>query len=277
MHNWQCFIRWVGFFFLALWLLPSLATEAQVRVTNRSKDTVPSLSRSSSPLTQPTVDVPANAILDYTGRTWECEPGYHRSGKTCVVVQIPANATLDYSGHAWECRRGYHRSGKGCVAVQMPANAILDYSGHAWECQHGYHRSGKTCVVVQMPANAILDYSGHAWECKHGYRRSGKGCVAVQMPANAILDYSGHTWECQRGYNLVGDTCEKITALTKTAVYDSSTVQESRVDPQQQSDSKEEIRQIQKQLKKAGFDPGPMDGIFGPRTMKALRLYLVTR
>jgi peptidoglycan hydrolase-like protein with peptidoglycan-binding domain len=75
----------------------------------------------------------------------------------------------------------------------------------------------------------------------------------------------------------MGDACEKMTAPPKTALYVSSAAQESRVNPPQQNDSKEEIQQIQEQLKKAGFDPGPMDGILGPQAMKALHLYLAIR
>ena len=75
----------------------------------------------------------------------------------------------------------------------------------------------------------------------------------------------------------MGDVCEKITALPKTAIDDSLAVQESSINLQPQNDSKEGIRQIQEQLKKAGFDPGPMDGLLGPRTMKVLHRYLATR
>lgn len=35
----------------------------------------------------------------------------------------------------------------------------------------------------------------------------------------------------------------------------------------------EEVRQIQKQLKAHGYDPGKIDGIFGERTLKALRSF----
>jgi hypothetical protein len=34
-----------------------------------------------------------------------------------------------------------------------------------------------------------------------------------------------------------------------------------------------QIRQVQEHLKAAGFDPGPIDGIFGPRIEAALRQY----
>lgn len=34
-----------------------------------------------------------------------------------------------------------------------------------------------------------------------------------------------------------------------------------------------QLRQVQEHLKAAGFDPGPIDGIFGPRLKAALRQY----
>jgi peptidoglycan hydrolase-like protein with peptidoglycan-binding domain len=33
----------------------------------------------------------------------------------------------------------------------------------------------------------------------------------------------------------------------------------------------ENVREVQEQLKSAGFDPGPVDGVMGPQTQKALR------
>jgi hypothetical protein len=207
MHKTQCFALRSGFLVVAVLLLPLLAAEAQLQVSNKSKHM--------SPTSPPTVAVPTNATLDYTGHAWECKPGYQRSGNACAVVHIPAHATLDYTGHAWECKPGYQRSGNACVAVHMPAHATLDYFGHAWECESGYRR--------------------------------------------------------------VGDACEKMTALPETAMDGSSAVRESRVNPPQQNDAKEEIRQIQERLKQAGFDPGPLDGILGSRTLKALHRYLATR
>jgi peptidoglycan hydrolase-like protein with peptidoglycan-binding domain len=37
------------------------------------------------------------------------------------------------------------------------------------------------------------------------------------------------------------------------------------------SPSREEIRLLQTQLKAAGFDPGPVDGMLGPKTKSALQ------
>lgn len=41
--------------------------------------------------------------------------------------------------------------------------------------------------------------------------------------------------------------------------------------------SQEEVRILQLQLKDAGFDPGPFDGIMGPRTRTALEQYQASR
>jgi hypothetical protein len=240
MQRRQCRVLRSGCLFLAVLFFLLLAVETQLHASNKSHKMSPSSPSS---------------------------------------VDVPANATLDYTGQAWECKHGYQRSGDQCAAVALPANATLDYTGHTWECKHGYQRSGNQCAAVALPANATLDYTGHTWECKRGYQRSGNQCAAVALPANATLDYYGHTWECEHGYRRVGDACEKMTALpvSKTALDGSSAVQESQVDPQQQNDAKGMIRQIQAQLKQAGFDPGPMDGILGPRTIKALHQYLTTR
>ena len=36
----------------------------------------------------------------------------------------------------------------------------------------------------------------------------------------------------------------------------------------------EHVRELQQALANAGYDPGPVDGIFGPRTKSALRKYV---
>jgi hypothetical protein len=42
----------------------------------------------------------------------------------------------------------------------------------------------------------------------------------------------------------------------------------------QYSPTPEHVREVQRALAKAGYDPGPIDGIFGPRTKAALRMYI---
>jgi hypothetical protein len=198
-----------------------------------------------------------------------------RSGFLLLAALLLPLLAAEAQLHA--SNRSKHMSPASPPTVDVPTNATLDYTGHAWGCQHGYQRAGNECVVVHMPANAAIDYTGHAWECQRGYQRVGNECLVLNMPANAAIDYTGHAWECQQGYRRVGDACENMTALPKTAMYSSSAVQESRVNPPQQNDAKEAIRHIQEQLQQAGFDPGPLDGILGPRTMKALDRSLATR
>jgi hypothetical protein len=41
-----------------------------------------------------------------------------------------------------------------------------------------------------------------------------------------------------------------------------------------QSARPERVRELQEALTKAGYDPGPIDGKFGPRTKAALRKYV---
>jgi peptidoglycan hydrolase-like protein with peptidoglycan-binding domain len=40
--------------------------------------------------------------------------------------------------------------------------------------------------------------------------------------------------------------------------------------PLQEGASGSEVRQVQKHLEEEGFSPGPIDGIFGPRTKSAV-------
>jgi hypothetical protein len=42
----------------------------------------------------------------------------------------------------------------------------------------------------------------------------------------------------------------------------------------QDSPTPEHVRDVQQALANAGYDPGPIDGIFGPRTKSALRKYI---
>ncbi len=39
------------------------------------------------------------------------------------------------------------------------------------------------------------------------------------------------------------------------------------------SRSQEEVKAIQNTLKRQGFSPGPVDGVFGPKTIKALKQF----
>jgi hypothetical protein len=130
---------------------------------------------------------------------------------------------------------------------------------------------------VEVPPNAFLDYYGHDWECKRGYKRSGARCIPIQVPPHAFLDYTGHDWECERGYRRVGDACQAVFAASSTR-RDHTLAKHPESDAiPEHSGTKYAVRQLQQQLKQAGYDPGPIDGILGPRTLEALRRYLAAQ
>jgi hypothetical protein len=166
---------------------------------------------------------------------------------------------LDYFGHDWECTRGYRREGDRCVRLQVPPHAFLDFSGHAWACERGYRQAGDRCIPVQVPPYAFLNYFGHDWECTRGYRREGDRCVSVQ-PGQASLARTG---EAATGAAFPRDELAQLA----TDVY---TNREALHDWQT-------IAHLQRQLHQAGYDPGPIDGLLGPRTLEVLRQFLADR
>jgi len=44
--------------------------------------------------------------------------------------------------------------------------------------------------------------------------------------------------------------------------------------PRSKTPSSTHVREVQEALQKSGYDPGPIDGIMGPRTKAALRNYI---
>lgn len=98
---------------------------------------------------------------------------------------LPANAKLDYSGHSWECERGYRKSGAQCAAVAVPENAKLDYSGQDWECNEGFVQRNKGCISVAsatdaeliklLIAQSISSYPGSC-PCPYFADRAGRSC-----------------------------------------------------------------------------------------------------
>jgi len=96
------------------------------------------------------------------------------------AVEVPPNAHLERSGRDWECDRGYRKSGDTCAAVKIPPDAYLDSYGHDWNCDRGYRKSSDSCVLVGVPANAHLDSSGRGWACDPGWRRERDNCVSTE-------------------------------------------------------------------------------------------------
>ena len=58
-----------------------------------------------------------------------------------------------------------------------------------------------------------------------------------------------------------------------TAAAASAGEPQAKAEPQEKPTA-EHVRELQQALATAGYDPGPVDGIFGPRTKSALRKYI---
>jgi hypothetical protein len=163
--------------------------------------------------------------------------------------------------------------------IQLPPHAVWQPWGSDWECKHGYRREGERCVEVNVPPHAFLDYFGHDWECERGYRQEGEGCVPVQVPEHAHLAYSGHDWSCNEGYERVDNICERLMeeTLNRAAPRENELTQLATqvYTNRETSHDRQTIEHLQRQLQQAGYDPGPSDGILGPRTLAALQQFLV--
>jgi peptidoglycan hydrolase-like protein with peptidoglycan-binding domain len=102
--------------------------------------------------------------------------------------------------------------------------------------------------------------------------------VLVQLKTNcptvndfmAILDQASLPVEKQ-----VGRAQATINASNKFQTISSANGREASkmVGVSQRGESPEEIRILQLRLRDAGFDPGPFDGVMGPKTRLALQLY----
>jgi peptidoglycan hydrolase-like protein with peptidoglycan-binding domain len=87
--------------------------------------------------------------------------------------------------------------------------------------------------------------------------------------ATVIEDNDSRTAETQ---NLVAPAPETQVVEAAASVIDSSQQQSSQVaGASNRVLGKQEIKLLQSQLKAAGFDPGPLDGILGTKTTSALR------
>jgi len=165
--------------------------------------------------------------------------------------------------------------------TKLPPHAVWQSWGSGWECQRGYRKEGERCVEVDVPPHAFLDYFGHAWRCHRGYQQEGDGCVPVRVPEHAHLSYAGRDWSCNDGYQRVDQTCKPLprAKLKRTSSPESDLAQlatQIYANPEA-SHGRQTIEHLQRQLQQAGYDPGPSDGILGPRTLAALQTFLSDR
>jgi len=238
----------------------------------------PSSAVAASPAVPSDATLPPHAKWQSWGNGWECQRGYRKEDQRCIEIDVPPHAFLDVFGHDWECERSYRREGERCVPVQVPEHAHLDITGHDWECQRGYRKEDQRCIEVDVPPHAFLDAIGHDWECERGYRREGGRCVPVQVPEHAHLAYSGHGWTCNDGYQRVDQACEPLLGETLTQTTSAKgelTQLATQVYANREaSHDRQTIKHLQRQLRQTGYNPGPSDGILGPRTLAALRQFL---
>jgi hypothetical protein len=144
---------------------------------------------------------PQNARMKRYGGGWECDRGYQRAQRSCVVVDVPPNAYLNASGHDWECNRAYQKANGACAKIKVPPHAFLRSRGSKWKCDRGYRRVEQSCVAIAVPENAYLDSSGDRWSCERGFRESGDSCFLLEIPQEGYIGRSGDDWECSRGYH----------------------------------------------------------------------------
>jgi putative peptidoglycan binding protein len=64
-----------------------------------------------------------------------------------------------------------------------------------------------------------------------------------------------------------------VTAMPLTWTVSAQETKSSRI-PSKIAATPEHVRELQQALAKSGYDPGPADGIMGPRTKGALRKYM---
>lgn len=197
----------------------------------------------------------------------QCPWGYRLTEGQCQPIETPAHAFLDSGGQSWECERGYRRSKNRCLPVEVPTHAFLNLSGHDWECERGYERTENQCVEVNVPVHAYLDYFGDNWVCERGYKPVENQCIPIELPTYAHLDFTGNDWECDRGFERANDTCQPAWSQLKTPAAQALAL---AVSPETQRT----VKQLQGQLKQAGYNPGPIDGILGPKTLAALQHYI---
>lgn len=116
---------------------------------------------------------------------WECDKGYKRTenGDFCEKIQIPANAKLSASGKSWICNTGYVvqylvNDEKTCVKQGTQKSIVKAVAGaKKLSCKFGYEDSGGECTKILVPLNGQLTTDGKSWVCKTGYRKVNNQCI----------------------------------------------------------------------------------------------------
>lgn len=128
---------------------------------------------------------PAHGHADSEAKDgWDCDKGYERTedGDFCQKIEIPANAKLSVTGKSWVCNSGYvvqylANDQRTCVKagrVKSPIRAVAGVK--KLSCKFGYEDSGGECTKILIPLNGQLAADGKSWVCKAGYRKVGGQC-----------------------------------------------------------------------------------------------------
>lgn len=68
---------------------------------------------------------PQNSHKSRYGDRWECNRGFLKENKKCIIIKVPENAYLNSSGGDWRCRRGYKKENLRCLPINVPDNGYL--------------------------------------------------------------------------------------------------------------------------------------------------------
>jgi hypothetical protein len=129
---------------------------------------------------------PPNSHADAEAKDgWDCNKGYKRTedGDFCEQIQVPANAKLSASGKSWVCNTGYvvqylPNDEKTCVKPTALKSIVKAVAGvKKLSCKFGYEDSGGECTKILIPLNGQLATDGKSWVCKTGYRKVNNQCV----------------------------------------------------------------------------------------------------
>lgn len=146
-------------------------------------------------------DANATCINSYGSFTCACKTGYEGDGKTCTAMG---------------CEPGFQRSGPSCVDANECTGGTHDCDPNALctntvgsftcACKGGYEGDGKACAATG---------------CDPGFTKSGASCVDINectggshgCDANATCTNSvgSHTCTCKAGYTGDGATCQAAT------------------------------------------------------------------